>query len=111
MTQHAGTFPTSTTMTRLCRTRDSDLGEPALHSRRPAASLAGVCAVPGARAASAPSPSWWHLPPSHEATASLVLAHDPQVDPSRAMATDVSLLKTRAVATKVDREPRADDAS
>ncbi len=42
------------------------------------------------------------LPPSHKATASLVLAHDPQVDPSRAMATDVSLLQTRAVATKVE---------
>ena len=37
---------------------------------------------------------------SHTAKATLVLAHDPQVDPSRAMATDVSLLGTRTVATK-----------
>jgi len=42
------------------------------------------------------------MPPSHKATASLVLAHDPQVDPSRAMATDVSLLQTRAVAARVE---------
>jgi capsular polysaccharide biosynthesis protein len=37
-------------------------------------------------------------PPPHDAKASLVLTHDPQVDPTRAMATDVSLLRIRAVA-------------
>ena len=39
-------------------------------------------------------------PASHEARTALVLAHDPQADPSRAMATDVSLLKTRTVAAR-----------
>jgi hypothetical protein len=37
---------------------------------------------------------------SHVAKAALVLAHDPQVDSSRAMSTDVSLLTTRTVANK-----------
>ena len=40
------------------------------------------------------------FPASHDAKASLVLAHDPEVEPSRAMATDVSLLKTRTVAAE-----------
>ncbi len=39
-------------------------------------------------------------PVSHQAKAALVLAHDPQVDSSRAMATDISLLTTRTVASK-----------
>ena len=38
------------------------------------------------------------FPPPHEAKAALVLTHDPEVDPSRAMATNVSLLNTRTVA-------------
>jgi hypothetical protein len=37
---------------------------------------------------------------THLAKASLVLAHDPQADSSRAMSTDVSLLTTRTVASK-----------
>lgn len=36
----------------------------------------------------------------HSATTTLVLAHDLQQDPSRAMATDVSLLTTRTVAVR-----------
>ncbi|MGH8824667.1 MAG: hypothetical protein ACRDVN_09345, partial [Jiangellaceae bacterium] len=40
------------------------------------------------------------FPPEHKAEAVLVLAHDPQVDPTRAMSTDVSLLTTRTVATQ-----------
>ncbi|MGH8773949.1 MAG: hypothetical protein ACRDWI_01875 [Jiangellaceae bacterium] len=40
------------------------------------------------------------FPPSHEAKAMLVLAHDPQADPSRAMSTDVILLTTRTVAAQ-----------
>ena len=39
-------------------------------------------------------------PGSHNAKSTLVLAHDPQADPSRAMATDVSLIRTRTVATE-----------
>ena len=39
-------------------------------------------------------------PAPHDAKASLVLAHDPHVDPVPAMATDVSLLMTRAVASE-----------
>ena len=39
-------------------------------------------------------------PAAHEAKATLILAHEPQSDPSRAMATDVSLLKTRTVADR-----------
>ena len=39
-------------------------------------------------------------PASHHARAALVLTHDPQADPSRGMATDVSLLRTRTVASK-----------
>ena len=39
-------------------------------------------------------------PVSHPAKATLVLAHDPEADPSLAMATDVSLLRTRTVAAK-----------
>ena len=38
-----------------------------------------------------------------------MLAHDPQVDPERAMSTDVSLLTTRTVAAQTDRGSRADD--
>jgi hypothetical protein len=37
---------------------------------------------------------------SHVANTALVLAHDPQVDSSRAMSTDVSLLTTRTVANQ-----------
>ena len=40
------------------------------------------------------------LPPAHKADATLVLAHDPQVDPTLAMSTDVSLLTTRTVAAE-----------
>jgi hypothetical protein len=40
------------------------------------------------------------FPPEHKAEAVLVLAHDPQVDPTRAMSTDISLLTTRTVATQ-----------
>jgi hypothetical protein len=36
--------------------------------------------------------------PSHQAKAALILTHDSDVDSSRAMATDLSLLKTRTVA-------------
>jgi uncharacterized protein involved in exopolysaccharide biosynthesis len=39
-------------------------------------------------------------PVAHHAKASLVLAHEPEVDPTRAMATDVSLLRTRTVASQ-----------
>jgi hypothetical protein len=38
------------------------------------------------------------FPAPHNAKAMLVLAHDPQADPSRAMSTDVSLLTSRTVA-------------
>lgn len=38
------------------------------------------------------------VPPAHRATASLFLASQPDIDPSRAMATNVSLLQTRTVA-------------
>lgn len=38
------------------------------------------------------------FPLPHQARASLALAYDPDVDPSRAMATNVSLLQTRTVA-------------
>jgi capsular polysaccharide biosynthesis protein len=38
------------------------------------------------------------FPTPHNAKAMLVLAHDPQADPSRAMSTDVSLLTSRTVA-------------
>jgi hypothetical protein len=40
------------------------------------------------------------FPVAHHAKASLVLAHEPEVDPTRAMATDVSLLRTRTVASQ-----------
>jgi uncharacterized protein involved in exopolysaccharide biosynthesis len=40
------------------------------------------------------------FPPSHKAEAVLVLAHDPQVDPERAISTDVSLLTTQSVAAQ-----------
>jgi hypothetical protein len=40
------------------------------------------------------------FPPSHKAEAVLLLAHDPQVDPERAISTDVSLLTTRGVAAQ-----------
>ena len=41
------------------------------------------------------------LPPPSEATVTLFLAHDSSSDPALAMATDVSLLRTRAVAESV----------
>jgi capsular polysaccharide biosynthesis protein len=40
------------------------------------------------------------FPALHDAKAALVLVHDPQDEPSRAMATDVSLLETRTLAEK-----------
>jgi capsular polysaccharide biosynthesis protein len=40
------------------------------------------------------------FPPAHKAEAVLVLAHDEQVDPERAISTDVSLLTTRTVAAQ-----------
>jgi capsular polysaccharide biosynthesis protein len=40
------------------------------------------------------------VPPPHEAKAVLLLAHDPKVESSEAMSTDVSLLTTRTVAAK-----------
>ena len=40
------------------------------------------------------------FPPPHAAKASLVLTYDPQVESTRAMATNVSLLKTRTLATR-----------
>ncbi len=43
------------------------------------------------------------FPPPHAAKASLVLTYDPQVEPTRAMATNVSLLKTQTLATQDDR--------
>jgi hypothetical protein len=39
-------------------------------------------------------------PQAHIAKTVLVLSHDPEIDPSRAMSTDVSVLGTRTVATK-----------
>ena len=41
------------------------------------------------------------VPATAQATATLVMAHDPQADPEHAMATDVSLASTRAVAQQV----------
>lgn len=41
------------------------------------------------------------VPPVQRATVTLALAHDPQADPERAMATDLSLSTTRAVAQQV----------
>ena len=41
------------------------------------------------------------VPPKSSASVTVLLAHDPQQDPTRAMATDVSLLGTRAVAQQV----------
>ena len=40
------------------------------------------------------------FPVTHNATAMLVLAHDPLADPTRAMSTDVSLLTSRTVAAR-----------
>lgn len=40
------------------------------------------------------------FPPAHAAKASLVLPSDPQVDPTRAMATNVSLLQTETLASR-----------
>ena len=40
------------------------------------------------------------FPPPHAAKASLVLTYDPQVEPTRAMATNVSLLRTQTLATR-----------
>jgi capsular polysaccharide biosynthesis protein len=44
------------------------------------------------------------VPPPSEATVTLLLSHDPNSDPALAMATDVSLLRTRAVAASVVEE-------
>ncbi len=41
------------------------------------------------------------VPPVQRATVTLALAHDPQSDPERAMATDLSLATTRTVAEQV----------
>ena len=58
-----------------------------------------MCAVALFLGCFMPWPSWsCHLRIS--AKASLVLAHDPQVDASRAMATDVGLLQHQTVASK-----------
>jgi uncharacterized protein involved in exopolysaccharide biosynthesis len=43
------------------------------------------------------------VPPSSVGTVTLFLAHDPNVEPQGAMATDVSLLRTRSVATAATR--------
>lgn len=44
------------------------------------------------------------VPPRSTGTVTLVLAHDPNVEPAMAMATDISLLRTRTVAeTLIDR--------
>jgi len=40
------------------------------------------------------------FPPPHAATASLVLTYDPLVEPTRAMATNISLLETQTLATR-----------
>ncbi len=40
------------------------------------------------------------FPPSHAAKTTLILSHDPQLDPTRAMSTDVALLDTRTVAAE-----------
>jgi len=40
------------------------------------------------------------FPVVHNARTTLLLAHEPEVEPTRAMATDVSLLRTRTVASK-----------
>jgi hypothetical protein len=56
-----------------------------------------LCAVLGLGAA------WSFMlafPPAHAAKASLVLTYDPQVEPTQAMATNVSLLETRTFATR-----------
>ncbi|GAB7007657.1 hypothetical protein JCM18899A_51320 [Nocardioides sp. AN3] len=44
------------------------------------------------------------LPPQSVGTVTFILAHDPTTQPDAAMATDVSLLKTRAVAQKLGGE-------
>ena len=51
------------------------------------------------------------FPPSHQAKAALILTHDPEVDTSHAMETDLSLLKTRTVAARDDRAPGVDGGS
>lgn len=38
------------------------------------------------------------VPPPHMTKTTLIVGHDPQLDPTRAMATDVALLETRTVA-------------
>lgn len=40
------------------------------------------------------------VPAPHTGTVTLLLAHDPNVDPDQAMATDISMLRTRAVANQ-----------
>lgn len=67
----------------------------ALRRRQLACVLAGVLGLLAAGAFLLVFP----LP--HQARATLVLAYDPEVDPSRAMATNVSLLQTRTVAAQV----------
>ncbi len=60
----------------------------------------GVCVLSAVLGLLAAAAFLVTFPASHDAKAVLVLAHDPQADPSRAMATDVSLLRTRIVATQ-----------
>lgn len=67
----------------------------ALRRRRLACVLAGVLGLLAAAA------FLIVLPLPHQARSTLVLAYDPEVDPSRAMATNVSLLQTRTVAAQV----------
>jgi hypothetical protein len=56
-----------------------------------------LCAVVGLLAATAFLAA---SPQAHTAKTVLVMSHDPEVDPSRAMSTDVSLLGSRTVAAK-----------
>ncbi len=63
-----------------------------------------VCVLSGALGLLAAGLYLQLMPPPHTAATTLVLAHDPQQDPARAAATDVSLLTTRTVAQRtIDR--------
>jgi hypothetical protein len=72
----------------------------ALRRRRVACALSAVLGLLAAAAFLVAFPA------SHDAKAMLVLAHDPQADPLRAMSTDVSLLTSRTVAAKTIAELR-----
>ena len=58
--------------------------------------VCALCALLGLLASAA----FLVVSPASQAKAALVLAHDPEVDASRAMATDISLLRTRTVASR-----------